>query len=214
VAEKPESVEIAEIERADGWSPLRMHLDVQAFGINAWTAKEAGDRLISEHDEVPSGHEELYLVVAGRATFTVDGREIAADTGRVVFVADPAVKRAAVAAQPGTTVLAVGGKRGEAYKPRAWETNAVVLPLFERGEFVEAKEQLTAALERYEDQDGLLYNLACASARLGETDEAFDYLRRALVGRPAFAEFARGDDDLEALRSDPRFDELVGEPTG
>ena len=80
-------------------------LDVQAFGVNAWTAAEAGGRLIPEHDEVPSGHEELYLVVAGRATFTVDGDEIDAPAGTVVFVRDPAAKRAAVAAEAGTTVL-------------------------------------------------------------------------------------------------------------
>lgn len=62
---------IAGLEGATGWSPIRMRLDVQAFGVNAWTAHEADTPVIPEHDEQPSGHEELYLVVAGRATFTV-----------------------------------------------------------------------------------------------------------------------------------------------
>src|SRR4051794_41290547 len=65
-----------------------MHLDVRSFGVNAWTAAEAGAQLIGEHDEVPSGHEELYLITSGAATFTVDGEEIAATAGTVVFVPD------------------------------------------------------------------------------------------------------------------------------
>lgn len=72
---------IAGLEGATGWSPIRMRLDVQAFGVNAWTAHEADTPVIPEHDEQPSGHEELYLVVAGRATFTVEGEEVDAPAG-------------------------------------------------------------------------------------------------------------------------------------
>ncbi len=200
---------IEELARGDGWSPLRMHFDVQSFGVNAWTASEAGSRLIGEHDEIPSGHEELYLITAGRATFMVDGDEIDAGPGTVVFVADPAVKRSAIAQDAGTTVFAVGGKPGEAYKPRAWETNALVLPLFERGELAEAKQMLNEALGRYDDREALLYNLACAEARLGEIDPALEHLATALAGRPDLADLARGDDDLAPLREDPRFAAIV-----
>src|SRR4051794_35315544 len=94
-----ETATLEQLTRADGWSPIRKQLGIHAFGVNAWTAKEADARLISEHDEAPSGHEELYLVVAGRATFTVGGDEIDAPTGTLVFVGDPAVKRGAVAAE-------------------------------------------------------------------------------------------------------------------
>jgi tetratricopeptide (TPR) repeat protein len=203
------TVQIEELARDDGWSPLRLHFDVQSFGVNAFTANEAGGRLIGEHDEIPSGHEELYLITTGLATFTIDGEEIEAGPGTVVYVADPAVKRGAVAQEAGTTVFAVGGKPGEVYKPRSWETNAQVLPLFEQGEFVEAKRMLNEALGRYDDREALLYNLACAEAKLGETDQAFEHLAAALAGRPDFTELARGDDDLAALRDDARFAELV-----
>lgn len=206
---KAVSSRIEELARDDGWSPVRMHFDVQSFGVNAWTAKEAGGRLIAEHDEVPSGHEELYLITTGRATFTVDGDEIDAGPGTVVFVSDPSLKRGAIAQDAGTTVFAVGGKPGTAYKPRSWETNALVFPLFERGELAEAKQILNEALGRYDDRDGLLYNLACAEARLGETDQAFEHLAAAIAGRPDLAELARDDDDLAALRDDPRFAEFV-----
>ena len=65
---------LSKLERPDGWAPIRKELGVRAFGVNAWTAREAGAAVIPEHDEQPSGHEELYLVVAG-------GQEISAEPG-------------------------------------------------------------------------------------------------------------------------------------
>jgi tetratricopeptide (TPR) repeat protein len=199
---------IAGLERTGGWSPIRRELDVRAFGINAWTAHEAGATLINEHDE-DSGHEELYVVTTGHATFTVAGDEIDAPAGTIVLVRDPKARRGAVAREAGTIVVSVGGPPGEAYKPLAWETNADVLQLFERGEYAEARRVLTEALDRYEEAGALLYNLACAEARLGNTNEAFERLRPALEGRPALRELAREDEDLQSLRGDPRFEELT-----
>jgi Tetratricopeptide repeat len=200
-----ETAQIAELEQPDGWSPIRLRLGVQAFGINAWTAQEPGATIISEHDERPSGHEELYVVVAGRATFTVDGDEADAPVGTIVFVRDPAAKRGAIAAEPGTTVLAVGGPPGEAYRPRSWETNVDVLPMFDSGRHEEAKQVLIEALDRYEDHGTILYNLACAEAQLGETDAALEHLSAALQERPDLAEGAGDDSDLAPIRDDPRF---------
>ena len=199
-----ETATIAGLRRPDGWSPIRRELDVQAFGINAWTAA-AGERVIPGHDEVPSGHEELYLVTAGRATFTVGGEEIDAPAGTIVLVRDPAAQREASAAEDGTTVVAVGGKPGEAYRPRSWETNAEVLPLFEQGKFEELKAVLLDALDRYEDRGTILYNLACAEAQLGEADAALEHLAAAIAERPDLAENAKGDTDLDPIRDDPRF---------
>jgi tetratricopeptide (TPR) repeat protein len=209
-----EATDLDSIKREDGWSPLRRHLDVQAFGVNAWTASEAGNEVIGVHDENPSGHEELYLVHTGRATFTVDGAEIDAGPGTVVFVGDPAVKRGAVATEAGTTIFAVGGKPGEAYRPRSWEVNSQVFALFDKGEFTQAKDLLLDGLERYDDRGALLYNLACAEAQLGDAETAFEYLRRGMVERPDLSELARDDADLAPLRDDPRFDEILGARPG
>jgi tetratricopeptide (TPR) repeat protein len=205
-----ETATLDQLARDDGWSPIRKQLGIQAFGVNAWTAKGVGDQLISEHDEVPSGHEELYLVVAGRATFTVDGDELDAPTGALVFVRDPAARRGAVAAEPGTTALVIGARAGAAYRPRAWETNVEVFPMFDAGQFAEAKQLLLDGLPQYEDQGTLLYNLACAEAQLGNPDAAFDHLRAALDHRPELAESARADHDLESLHDDTRFRQIVG----
>jgi hypothetical protein len=201
---------IAALALPDGWSPIRRTLGIEAFGVNAWTAGEAGAVVIQEHDE-SSGHEELYVVVSGHATFTVDGDELDAPVGTLVFVRDPKAKRGAVATEPGTTVLVVGAKPGEPFHPMPWEVNAEVIPLFGEGRYAEAKARLVEALEQYEVERGILFfNLACAEARLGETDPAFEHLAAALDERPDLREAARTDDDFEGVRDDPRFAELTG----
>ena len=66
---------LEDIERRDRDIPVREHLGIRAFGINAYTPGEDGT-LISEHDESGSGQEELYLVLDGNATFEIDGQTV------------------------------------------------------------------------------------------------------------------------------------------
>jgi hypothetical protein len=103
------------------WAPIRNALDVRAFGINVWRHEDGSD-VIPEHDEADSGHEELYLVLEGHATFTVDGNEIDAPKGTVVFVREPALTRKAVAKDPETSVLTLGGWSGKPFEVSNWET--------------------------------------------------------------------------------------------
>jgi len=196
---------IAELEGPGGWSPIRRNLGVMAFGVNAWTAHEPGATVIPEHDERPSGHEELYLVIAGHADFTVATQQVDAPAGTLVFVRDPAAMRGAVAREGGTSVLAIGGMPGQAYRPRSWETNADVIALLNSGRHEDAKRLLTEALDRYEDRASILYNLACTEAQLGNVDAALEHLRASLIERPEFAAHASEDSDLEPIRDDPRF---------
>lgn len=109
---------IAVVDGALLWKPVRRALDVGAFGINAYAALAAGDDVVEEHTEERLGHEEVYVVLSGRATFRLDGETLDAPAGTVVFVRDPNVKRHAVAAEANTSVLAVGGPRGAAYQPQ------------------------------------------------------------------------------------------------
>ena len=60
-----------EIERRGRNIPVREHLGMQAFGVNAFTTGDDGT-LINEHDEAGSGQQELYLVLDGQATFEID----------------------------------------------------------------------------------------------------------------------------------------------
>jgi mannose-6-phosphate isomerase-like protein (cupin superfamily) len=68
-----------------------------------------------------SGPEELYVVLRGRATFTLDGREVDAPAGTLVYVHDPAVARVAMPAEPDTAVLAISGTPGLDYRVATWE---------------------------------------------------------------------------------------------
>jgi hypothetical protein len=97
---------------------LRRNLDIGAFGANAIFQAQTGGEVIGERDELgpgSDGQEELYVAVQGNATFTVDGDEIDAQHGTIVSV-PPGTTRKAVATSDETIVLAVGGRRGKAYR--------------------------------------------------------------------------------------------------
>ena len=91
---------------------MRHELGIGAFGTNAYVAQAAGDDVVEPHTEEASGHEELYFVARGSATFTLDGDEVQAPAGTYVFLPDPAVHRRAVADEAGTTVMSFGAPRG------------------------------------------------------------------------------------------------------
>src|SRR5262245_33603493 len=101
--------EIEEItDGREPWRPVRHHFGITSFGSNAWTVREAGDRIINEHDEADDGQEELYRVTEGHAVFELDGERRDAPAGTFVLVR-AGVKRTAFAEEPGTTLLAIGG---------------------------------------------------------------------------------------------------------
>ena len=100
------------------WRPVRDHLGISAFGVNAFLGAQPGDRVVELHDE-SGGHEELYVVVRGAARFRIDAVEHAVPAGSVVLVA-PGSTREAFAIEPGTAVLVVGGPQG-AHEVSEWE---------------------------------------------------------------------------------------------
>jgi tetratricopeptide (TPR) repeat protein len=185
------------------WRPLRRTLDVGAFGINAYVAPSVGDDVVEEHTEQQLRHEEVYVVLAGRATFTLDGETLDAPAGTVVFVRAPEVKRHATAAEPGTAVLAVGGPRGAPYEPSPWEDYFAAERHRAAGDYDAYADELAEALERRPDHPGTLYNLACAEALAGRADDAVVHLRRALELRPELTDHARRDEDFVSLRERP-----------
>ena len=133
------------LARGPRWAMVRTHFGITAFGVNAYSADEAGTDVIGEHDELGEGsgeHEELYFVAKGHATFTVNGDEIDAPAGTFVFVRDPAAKRRAVATEAGTTAVVVGGTPGKAFTPSPWERTAPALAYFGAGEYDKAVDEL------------------------------------------------------------------------
>jgi len=182
------------------WHTIRRTLGVSSFGINAWTATEDGGQIIGEHDEAGGeGHEELYLVLGGRATFTLEGEEVDAPAGTLVHVSDPTVKRAAVG-ESGTTILVVGAKPGEAFTPSTWERSAEALRFWPTEEWDRAVEVLEGHLAETPEHAGTHYNLACAHARAGRADIAVEHLGKAIALQQSFAELAARDDDLVSVR--------------
>ena len=181
------------------WHTIRRTLGVSSFGVNAWTATEDGGQIIGEHEEASGqAHEELYIVLTGRATFTVDGEEVDGPAGTLVHVADPAVKRGAVG-EEGTTILVVGAKPGEAFTPSTWERSAEALQFWPNEEWDKAIEVLERHLAETPDHAGTHYNLACAHARAGRPDVALDHARKAIELQESFGEYAVKDDDLVSI---------------
>ena len=209
--------QIEEIDELDDgrvpMRPIRHHFGITAFGINAFTARESGDRLINEHDELDNGAEdngaeELYVVQHGHATFELDGERVDAPAG--TFVAVPArVKRTAFAEEPGTTIVAIGGVPGKAYEPAGWEIWSPLNKHYQAGDY-EAVIAEGRELIESNPQYGLpLYNLACCEALAGHKEDAIEHLRAAFDRRENLREFAKGDSDLDSLREEPAFKELV-----
>jgi mannose-6-phosphate isomerase-like protein (cupin superfamily) len=198
-----------DIERRDRDIPVREHLGIHAFGINAYTPGEEGV-LVNEHDESGTGQEELYIVLDGNATFEIDGETIDAPAGTFVYVEAGSLRKAT----GDGTVLAVGGTPGEAYQGidwgDAWPLHRESMAAYGEQRYADAVAAVRSALERMPDHAGLNYNYACFATLAGDTgDETFAHLRRSVELLPRFREDARRDDDLAAVRDDPRFEEAL-----
>jgi tetratricopeptide (TPR) repeat protein len=204
-----QAVDIGELESLAGpgtlrWTPLRRHFGITAFGVNAYTAEEIGQDVVEEHTEQTLGHEELYVVLAGRASFRLGEEELDAPAGTAVFIRDPSVRRGATAAEPGTTVLAIGGKPGS-HEISTWEYSFAGYGHLAAGDAERGLAVLREGLAAKGESARLLYDLACLESRSGRRDEALEHLNRAVELDPTLGQHVRDDPDLEAIRGDPRF---------
>jgi mannose-6-phosphate isomerase-like protein (cupin superfamily) len=173
------------------WRPLRHALGTHVAGLAAFTAERAGQTVVEPHRESADGrgHEEVYVVLRGRATFTLDGEALDAPAGTLVRVA-PAVHRGAVAAEPGTTVLALG--REPDFRPSA-------------SEWIErARPHLRAAPERARAILDELHALRPGSpgdligqALLADEPRARALLAEALAAHPEYRVALSADPDLK-----------------
>lgn len=194
------------------WRPVRRRLGITAFGVNAYTAEAAGQEVVENHTETSNRHEELYVVVTGHASFSLGEEKVEAPAGTFVFIRDPELQRSARASEPGTTVLALGGRPGEAFQPSAWEHWFSAYGQH-RAEPERAIAELEAGLAQHPDHPTVLYHLACFESRAGRADAALEHLRRAIRRDGRLGAWARDDEDFSDLRGDPRFDSAIaGEP--
>jgi tetratricopeptide (TPR) repeat protein len=199
---------IDDADRIEGhgfwWRPLRKTLGTTAFGVNGYTAGP-GDEVIETHDETSrgaAGHEELYVVVSGAATFTVDDDEIAAPAGTLLVV-PPGTRRGATATEQDTTVLVIGGPPGAAGPRTPFEYWYEAEPHYRSGDYARAVEVASAGLVDWPEHPSLRYQLACYEALGGNREAAIEHLRIAFDRNPDTREWAAGDDDLATVRDDP-----------
>jgi mannose-6-phosphate isomerase-like protein (cupin superfamily) len=205
---KPQIVRLDDLERRGRFIPLREHLGIHSFGINAIKTDEDG-LLINEHDEA-GGQEEVYVVLDGNASFEVDGETLEAPAGTFISVR-PESKRKATG---NATVLALGGTPGEAYHALdwgdAWPVQNESMTAYGEQRYADAAAAVRRGLEQMPDHPGLNYNYACFATLAGETDdETFERLRRSVELFPPFRDQARSDEDLAAVRDDPRFEKAL-----
>jgi quercetin dioxygenase-like cupin family protein len=185
------------------WRPVRRRFGITAFGTNAYTAR-AGQRVIEEHSE-RDNHQEMYVVLRGRATFMLGDDEVDAPAGTIVFVR-PNTRRGAIAAEDDTAVLAVGAKPGVVFEPSLWEDVFVANSYAEQGDLERAREVFGELLDAHPEAWQGFFNAACIEARLGDRERAFAQLERAIELEPEEArKFAKSDSDFDSIRDDPRF---------
>jgi tetratricopeptide (TPR) repeat protein len=191
------------------YRPIRRRLGVHAFGVNAYTALKAGEQVVERHDEVSGGgpgrQEELYMVVAGHAEFTVAGETIDAPAGTLIFIPDLTAERSAVARADDTTVVVVGGPADAPIPTSPFEYWFAAEPAYRAGEYDRAAEIASEGLDEWPQHGTLHYQLACYCALAGRREQALEHLAIAVQNEPKAATWAAGDADLDAIRDDPAF---------
>ncbi|MDX6546232.1 MAG: hypothetical protein QOG02_2006 [Gaiellales bacterium] len=180
------------------WLPLRHALETHIAGVGGFLAERVGQQVVEDHVETSDGrgHEELYLVLRGRATFRLDGVELDAPAGRFVLVDDPGVRRGAIAAEPGTVVVAFGGP--PAFEPAAseWIERARAHAETDPGRARAVLEDLRVV---YAGSPAVLVAEAVVAAATGERAAALEALQELLELRPELRERLLDDPDIGPL---------------
>jgi hypothetical protein len=202
--------EFEEFEDAGShYRPVRLQLGLTAFGASVWTGRSAGDVVVNEHDPGdPTVDQEMFLVVRGHAAFEIDGERVDGPAGTFVSVA-PGTQRRATAEEPETAILLIEGTPGKGYVARGWELWAPLAPMYADGRYAEVADALRARVEAHPEYGMLFFNLACCESLLGERTEALDHLRTAIGLAEEFRDYARTDEDLDAIRDEPGFSDIV-----
>jgi uncharacterized cupin superfamily protein len=112
-----------EFERMAGsgdctWMLARKALGTSAFGYNLVQIEPGG--ALPEHDEAGSGQVELYVVLDGDATISIDGQELPAPAGTFASL-DPGSTRTLInRSEEPVTALLIGVLPNDAYQHPGW----------------------------------------------------------------------------------------------
>lgn len=179
------------------WRPARHPLGARIVGMGAFTAERAGQEVVEAHRESDGGmgHEEVYVVLRGRATFTLDGEELDAPAGTFVLV-EPATHRRAVAAEPDTAVLALGGAPD--FVPGAGEWIDRARP-YVRSDPQRARAILDELRTARPASPGIAIGEALLAVGQGDEAGARRWLDKVLTREPSWREALVDDPDLGPL---------------
>ena len=184
------------------WLPLREELGTRIVGMAGFSADRVGQELIEGHDEEHDGrgHEEVYVVLRGRVMFVLDGDKIDAPAGSFVLV-EPGVHRQAVAAEPGSAVLALGGPR--TFEPSAAEWIERARP-FIRSDPAKARQIVDELRSVKPDSPGIAIGEALLSVGQGDENSARRALAAVLADEPGLRHTLESDPDLGRLLAGAR----------
>jgi len=94
---------------------MRRALGTTAFGINE--VRVPPNAAGQEHDEAETGHEEVYVVLEGGGTFTIEGEDIGVSAGDYLRV-DAAATRQVMGGPGGMRFIVVGAQPKPSYDGR------------------------------------------------------------------------------------------------
>jgi tetratricopeptide (TPR) repeat protein len=120
-----------------------------------------------------------------------------------LLLVEPGTTRAAVAAEPDTTVRVIGGTPGSALPVSPYEYWYAAQPAYDAGDFAAAIAIALEGLAAWTDNPHLHSQLACYQALNGNRERALEHLRVAYANNPESWEWAADDEDLESIRDDP-----------
>jgi hypothetical protein len=146
------------------------------------------------------GHEEVYVVLRGRASFELDGQGLDAPASTVVLVSDPSVYRRVVAAEPGTAVLALGGP--PTFQPSASEWIERARPHL-RSDPARARRILDELRLARPDSVGVRIGEALFAVAQGDSTAARKELAAVLKEEPNLPVALVQDPDLASLLDEP-----------
>lgn len=176
---------------------MRAALGTRVTGMATYTAERVGQEVVEDHTEARDGrgHDEVYVVLRGRATFRLDGETVDAPAGTFLAVS-PEVRRHAVAAETSTEVLALGGPA--TFEPAASEWIERARPHM-RDRPARARAILDELRRERPDSPGLRFGEALLAAAQGDAAGARMWLAAATEREPLLRGEAAGEPLLAPL---------------
>ncbi|WP_313705970.1 TPR end-of-group domain-containing protein [Massilia sp.] len=164
-----------------------------------------------------------YAYYQGGAQETVVAAQASGEPAQAVAAPAPAAGERQVGIAPSADETAVLRREGEAHlvdgkaaqaeaagsKAAANEMLKVAIAKMAQGKLDDAEKELAAARERAPEQPLVYYNTAVLRLKQARTEEALQQFEAAFMAGFTHFKEMDADTDLDALRADPRFAELV-----